>query len=60
MITAICVGLLIWTAFVVTIMVTTKQYEVVRVDQCFLVLALILSMSVVIQHFGSMIIGVLA
>lgn len=60
MITAICVGLLIWTAFVVTIMVTTKQYEVVRVDQCFLVLALILSMSVVINHFGSMIIGVLA
>lgn len=60
MITAICVGLLIWTAFVVAIMVTTKQYEVVRVDQCFLVLALILSMSVVINHFGSMIIGVLA
>lgn len=60
MITAICVGLLIWTAFVVTIMVTTKQYEVVRVDQCFLVLALILSTSVVINHFGSMIIGVLA
>lgn len=59
MLTAICVGLLIWTVFVVIIMVTTKQYEVVRVDQCFLALALILSTSVVIRHFGSMIIGVL-